>query len=55
MLPPGGDSVEEAFTMYKELSKLLDRGHFKIHKWSTNSPELLKRIPKEALAPTTTD
>ena len=51
----GGDSVEEAFTMYRELCKLLDRGHFKIHKWATNSPELLKRIPKESRAPTTTD
>ena len=51
----GGDSVEEAFTMYEELCNLLDRGHFKIHKWATNSPELLKKIPKEARAPTTTD
>ena len=41
--------------MYKKLTKLLDRGHFKIHKWATNSPELLKKIPKEARAPTTTD
>ena len=41
--------------MYEELSKLLGRGHFKIHKWATNSPELLKKIPKEARAPTITD
>ena len=34
---------------------MLGRGHFKIHKWATNSPELLKKIPKEARAPTTTD
>ena len=50
----GGESVEEAFRMYDELSKLLGRGHFRIHKWASNSPELLKRIPKEARAPTTT-
>ena len=41
--------------MYAELSKLLDRGHFQIRKWATNSPELLKMIPKEARAPTTTE
>ena len=51
----GGASVEEAFRMFVELSKLLGRGHFQIRKWATNSPELLKMIPKEARAPTTTE
>ena len=51
----GGESVEEAFCMYVEISKLLGRGHFRIHKWASNSPELLKKIPKEARAPTTTE
>ena len=51
----GGESVEEAFRMLVELTKLFGRGHFKIHKWATNSSELLKKIPKEAGAPTTAD
>ena len=51
----GGESVEEAFRMFVESSKLLGRGHFKIHKWATNSPEQLKKIPKEARAPTITE
>ena len=51
----GGEMVEEAFRMYAELSKLLSRGHFQIRKWATNSLKLLKRIPKEAPAPTTTE
>ena len=41
--------------MFVESSKLLGRGHFQIRKWATNLPELLKRIPKEARAPTTTE
>ena len=48
-----GESVEERFRMYVKLTKLLD--NFKIHKWATNSPKLLKKIPKEARAPTTTE
>ena len=39
--------------MYKGLTKLLGTAHFKIHKWATNSSELLKRIPEEELAPAT--
>ena len=39
--------------MYKGLNKLLGTTHFKIHKWATNSPELLKRIPEEERAPAT--
>ena len=49
----GGDSVDDAFDMYKGLNKLLGTAHFKIHKWATNSPELLKRIPEEERAPAT--
>ena len=49
----GGDSVNDAFDMYKGLNKLLGSAHFKIHKWATNSPELLKRIPEEERAPAT--
>ena len=48
----GGDSVEDAFHMYRELSNLLSRAHFSIHKWATNSPELLRKIPEELRAPT---
>ena len=49
----GGDSVDNAFAMYKGLNKLLGMAHFKIHKWATNSPELLRRIPEEERAPAT--
>ena len=49
----GGDSVDDAFARYKGLNKLLGTAHFKIHKWATNSPELLKRIPEEERAPAT--
>ena len=49
----GGDSVDEAFAMYKGLTKLLGTAHVKIHKWATNSSELLKRIPEEERAPAT--
>ena len=45
--------VYEAFAMYKGLTKLLETAHFKIHKWATNSSELLKRIPKGERAPAT--
>ena len=48
-----GDSVDKAFAMYKGLTKLLGAAHFKIHKWVTNSSELLKRIPEEERAPAT--
>ena len=34
----GGDSVQDAYKMYKGLTKLLGTAHFKIHKWATNSP-----------------
>ena len=49
----GGYSVDDAFAMYKGLNKLLGTAYFKIHKWATNSPELLKRIPEEERAPAT--
>ena len=39
--------------MFKGLRDLLGTAHFKIHKWATNSPELLKRIPEEERAPAT--
>ena len=49
----GGDSVDDAFDMYKGLNKLLGTAHFKIHKWPTNSTELLKTISEEERAPAT--
>ena len=49
----GGDSVDDAFAMYKGLNELLGTAHFNIHKWATNSPELLKRILEEERAPAT--
>ena len=49
----GGDDVEEAYSMYTGLTKVMARAHFKIHKWATNSPELLSMIPEKERAPNT--
>ena len=49
----GGDSVDDAFDMYKGLNKLLGTAQFQIHKWATNSAELLKTILEEERAPAT--
>ena len=46
----GGDSVDDAFAMFMGLKDLLGTAHFKIHKWATNSPKLLKRILEEERA-----
>ena len=48
----GGDTVRDTNKMYQGLTKLLGTAHIKIHKWATNSPELLSMIPENERAPT---
>ncbi|XP_062704539.1 uncharacterized protein LOC134286864 [Aedes albopictus] len=43
----GADSAEEAAEAQSQLEGLLQLGGFPIHKWSSNCPELLERIPEE--------
>ena len=46
----GGDSVREVIEVYEGLKELLAPAQFSIHKWATNSPEVLRQIPKEQRA-----
>ncbi|XP_062539152.1 uncharacterized protein LOC134207451 [Armigeres subalbatus] len=41
----GGSSVVEVIQIYKELSQLLQRGGFGVHKFCSNSTEVLQAIP----------
>ncbi|XP_055308454.1 uncharacterized protein LOC129572515 [Sitodiplosis mosellana] len=43
----GADSVEEAAMLSEQLTDLMKSGQFRLRKWSSNSYELLNRIPKE--------
>ncbi|XP_058827840.1 uncharacterized protein LOC131687763 [Topomyia yanbarensis] len=43
----GGSSIEEVIRIYSELSELLRRGGFEVHKFCSNSIDVLKAIPKE--------
>ena len=47
------DSREEAVEMQiaKQLTKLLRRGGFHLHKWLTNDPDVLATIPEEDRSP----
>ncbi|XP_045450337.1 uncharacterized protein LOC123659122 [Melitaea cinxia] len=40
----GCDSVSEGIKIYNELTELLDRGGFKLQKWSSNSPTVLEKL-----------
>ena len=48
----GGDDVADAFNVYNGITNFLAKAHFKIHKWATNSPALLEKIPEQDRAPT---
>ena len=37
----------EAPTLFRQLQELVNRGGFKLHKWDSNSPEVLNSIPSE--------
>ncbi|XP_062538265.1 uncharacterized protein LOC134206550 [Armigeres subalbatus] len=43
----GAKDVEEAVVAQNQLQQLLELGGFPIHKWSSNCPELMSRIPEE--------
>ena len=44
---PSTDSREEAIEMRKQMTELLRRGGFHLHKWLTNDPEVLATIPEQ--------
>ena len=41
------DSREEAIEMRKQMTVLLRRGSFHLHKWLTNDPDVLATIPQQ--------
>ncbi|XP_054259469.1 uncharacterized protein LOC128984197 [Macrosteles quadrilineatus] len=41
----GADTVDEAKNLQNQLIQLLNRGHFELRKWTSNSPELLQSLP----------
>lgn len=47
------DSVandDQGVRLYKELNELWSKVGMQVHKWLTNSPKVLKRIPTESRA-----
>ncbi|XP_058465271.1 uncharacterized protein LOC131438898 [Malaya genurostris] len=43
----GGSSIEEVIRIYSELTELLRRGGFEVHKFCSNSVDVLNSIPTE--------
>lgn len=41
------DSIEEAQANIKDVIEILDKGKFSLHKWSSNSSEVLKSLPDQ--------
>ena len=48
---PSTDSCEEAIEMRKQMTELLRRGGFRLHKWLTNDPDVLATIPEQDRSP----
>ena len=48
---PSTDSREEAIEMRKQMTELLRRGGFRLHKWLTNDPDFLATIPEQDRSP----
>ncbi|XP_076679541.1 uncharacterized protein LOC143374875 [Andrena cerasifolii] len=48
----GADTISAALHIQKELLSLLKAGGFKLRKWASNSPELLKTLPLDYVATT---
>ncbi|XP_043063195.1 uncharacterized protein LOC122319664 [Drosophila yakuba] len=46
-IPTGANTFEELMILKDELIALLDKGKFKLRKWSSNSWRLLKSLPQE--------
>ena len=44
---PSVKTKQEAILLYHQLQELFARGEFKLHKWNSNSPEVLNSIPQE--------
>ena len=49
------NSCDEAYQLYQGVTELLARANFQVKKWASNSPELLKRMDPNSLAPTEVD
>ncbi|XP_075990161.1 uncharacterized protein LOC142985798 [Anticarsia gemmatalis] len=43
-LMTGGENLEKCFTIYNELTRVLEKGGFQLQKWRSNSKELLDKI-----------
>lgn len=43
----GTSNTEEALALYHELTSVLSKGCFELHKWSSNSSDMLRNIPEE--------
>ena len=48
---PSTNSREEAIEMRKQMTELLRRGGFRLHKWLTNDQEVLATIPEQDRSP----
>ena len=48
---PSTNSREEAIEMRKQMTELLRRGGFRLHKWLRNDPEVLATIPEQDRSP----
>ena len=48
---PSTDSREEAIEMRKQMTELLRRGGFHLHKWLTNDPDVLATILEQDRSP----
>ena len=48
---PSTNSREEAIEIRRQMTELLHRGGFRLHKWMTNDAEVLKTIPEQDRSP----
>ena len=48
---PSTGSREEAIEMRKQMTELLRRAGFRLHKWLTNDPDVLATIPEQDISP----
>ncbi|XP_055542996.1 uncharacterized protein LOC129728573 [Wyeomyia smithii] len=46
----GVDSIETALELRIQLDEMMSRGGFRIRKWASNSPDVLKGLPEDGLA-----